>query len=90
MSYPIHPDDIEMPRTGTWADDFNTYEEACRYYGVDTPAQVAAEEAYYFALECVALQDDMEARGPVFNTWRSDYPASEWAFMADLDDDLPF
>lgn len=30
---------------------FESYDEACRYYGVDTPAQVAAEEAYYAELE---------------------------------------
>ena len=35
----IHPDDIESPRFGGWADDFNTYEEACEYYGADTPAR---------------------------------------------------
>lgn len=27
----------------TWADDFNTYEEACIFYGCDTPAQIKAE-----------------------------------------------
>lgn len=29
----------------TWADDFNTYAEACIYYGADTPEQIAAEIA---------------------------------------------
>jgi len=27
----------------TWADEFNTYEDACRAYGVDTPEQCEAE-----------------------------------------------
>ena len=26
---------------------FHSYEEACHYYGVDTPAQLAAEDAYW-------------------------------------------
>jgi hypothetical protein len=30
---------------------FHSYEEACHYYGVDTPAQLAAEEAYWDAQE---------------------------------------
>ena len=48
----------------TWADDFNTYDEACIYYGVDTPAQVRAEiEAD--ALEwAIASLDDLEIKGP--------------------------
>jgi hypothetical protein len=74
MSYLIHPDDIEAPRFGNWADDFNTYEDACRYYGCDTPAQLAAEAEADFAEECVADQDDMEARGgPLVGHWRSNY-----------------
>ena len=27
----------------TWADDFNTYREACIYYGADTPENIAYE-----------------------------------------------
>jgi hypothetical protein len=30
----------------TWADQFNTYAEACEFYGADTPAGLRAEEAY--------------------------------------------
>lgn len=26
-----------------WADDFNTYADACRFYGCDTPDQLQAE-----------------------------------------------
>lgn len=78
----IHPDDIPSPRFGGWADDFNTYEEACRYYGCDTPADLKAEAEYYFALDCIADQDAMEARGgPVFR--RSSYPVA-------YDNDFPF
>jgi hypothetical protein len=43
-----HPDDEPTPRFGNWADDFNTFDDACRFYGCDTPADIAAEmEARY-------------------------------------------
>ena len=29
---------------------FASYEDACRYYGADTPAQLEEEEAYYASL----------------------------------------
>jgi hypothetical protein len=29
----------------TWADDFNTYQEACDYYGCDGPRELAMEAA---------------------------------------------
>ena len=38
----MHPDDEEF-YTGTWADQFATYQDACDYYGCDGPAQLAAE-----------------------------------------------
>jgi hypothetical protein len=47
----------------TWADDFRTYGDVCIYYGVDTPAQVAAEMAYYDQLAHIETQDDLEAWG---------------------------
>ena len=31
--------------------EHESYEAACHYYGADTPAQVAAEEAYHAELE---------------------------------------
>ena len=72
MPYWIHPDDIESPRFGGWADDFNTYEEACEYYGADTPDQLAAEAADNLAEARVDLQDEIEARGgPRFSFDRS-------------------
>jgi len=46
-----------------WADDFNTYEEACLYYGCDTPAQIEAEMQDLFNEEMIGEQDDIEARG---------------------------
>lgn len=68
-----HPDDEPTPRFGGWADDFNTYEEACNYYGVDTPAQIAAEVDYHTREEWIVEQDDLESRGPTFNAYRSNY-----------------
>ena len=61
--YPMHPDDEPSPRFGGWADDFNTYEEACAYYGADTPAMLAAEAAADEAEWWIARQDEVEIRG---------------------------
>ena len=79
----IHPDDIETPRTGTWADDFNTFEEACIYYGVDTPAQIAAEIEWDNQQGWIMDQDELEANGP--RVKRSVYP-----LPYDPDSDCPF
>lgn len=57
-----HPDDQEF-HTGTWADQFATYADACRYYGIDTPAQLKAEDEYYAAIDRDYAMDAMEARG---------------------------
>ena len=60
-----------------WADDFNTYEEACIFYGADTPASLAGEDAYFDALYLNEAMDDMEARGgPVVTdpTFEDDIP----------------
>lgn len=84
MTYPIHPDDIESPRFGGWADDFNTYEEACIYYGADTPSQLKVEEKYYFELDCIAYQDDAEAQGHAIYNKYVGYPQpfvlEDWPF----------
>lgn len=62
-----HPDDEPSPRFGNWADDFNTYADACRFYGCDTPADIAAEMAERDAEEAAEQMDAMMARGgPVF------------------------
>jgi hypothetical protein len=37
--------------------EFHSFTEACEYYGVDTPAQVAAEDAYWAAEEANAELD---------------------------------
>lgn len=82
MSFPIHPDDMPSPRFGGWADDFNTFREACEYYGVDTPEQVAAENEYYDQQEWIVLQDRLECEGtPRYN---------EWACYPSIDNDFPF
>lgn len=59
----IHPDDIESPRFGGWADNFNTYTEACEYYGADTPAGLAIEAQLEAQEAHIEAQDDIEARG---------------------------
>lgn len=58
-----HPDDLASPRFGNWADDFATYDDACRFYGADTPANIEAEAAEFNAQSWIEVQDDMEARG---------------------------
>lgn len=47
----------------TWADQFNTYQDACDFYGCDGPRELAAEERYHAAIDAVDTQDAMEARG---------------------------
>ena len=49
----------------TWADQFNTYTEACEYYGADTPSSLKSEIEWRWQEDCVAEQDEMEARGGV-------------------------
>ncbi len=61
-----HPDDEPSPRFGSWADDFNTYEDACRFYGAPTPADIAAEIAAEDAEALLLCLDDIEARGGPF------------------------
>lgn len=61
-----HPDDEPSPRFGTWADDFNTYEEACEFYGADSRANLLAEAEYEYERSCVEWQDEIETKGPRF------------------------
>jgi hypothetical protein len=61
-----------------WADYFNTYEEACDFFGADTPAQVEAEQNYWASVEAVMEQDRLEACGPTVGRF------------ADPDLDIPF
>lgn len=61
----------------SWADQFNTYEEACIYYGADTPASIKLEMDAWTEESYIQEQDDMEARGGP-------------AFYVGLLDDFPF
>lgn len=63
----------------TWADDFNTYEEACRYYGAETPESAAEEAAYWAKVEREDLMDAMYA-GVI-------QPALLWYV---IDDEIPW
>jgi hypothetical protein len=56
----------------TWADQFNTYEEACTYYGVDTPAQLASE-AEWQAEEDARWLAEMEAAFGPYDPGEGDY-----------------
>lgn len=53
----------------SWADQFNTYDEACEYYGADTPAQVAQEEKWRNLEDGIEEMDAMEARGGPNPSW---------------------
>lgn len=56
-----------------------SYSDACRYYGADTPEQIAAEMRYYEEMQEIEHQDRMEALGgPVY------------AFDSVLDDEIPW
>jgi hypothetical protein len=48
----------------SWADDFNTYQDACDFYGCDGPRQFAAEAEYELRLYTIELADRME-RGEI-------------------------
>jgi hypothetical protein len=51
----IHPHDEPTPRYGRcWSNDFNTYADACRFYGCDTPADIEAEMSARDAEEAAA------------------------------------
>jgi hypothetical protein len=47
----------------TWADHFNTWGDACRFFGMDSPAQLEAEAKARDAEAWERQQDAMEARG---------------------------
>lgn len=82
MTFPMHPDDMPSPRFGGWADDFNTYTEACEYYGADAPDMLLAEQAEELAQARIEWQDEIEINGPRFG--RFGYAS------AAIDDDCPF
>ena len=84
-----HPDDEEPFHTGTWADTFATYADACEYYGVDTPAQLRAEAEAEAAAWDAGEMDRMEAASTLSEPWRwvEDRPG---ACSPAGDDNLPF
>ena len=57
----------------TWADEFNTYQDACDAYGCDGPRELAAEDRYNAERGSIETQDAMEARG-------GPLPALYWEF----------
>lgn len=66
MAWMHHPDDEPTPRFGNhWSNDFNTYADACRFFGCDTPAQMAAEQADYDAEEATRQAAFIGPRQPV-------------------------
>jgi hypothetical protein len=74
MSFPIHPDDVEFPRFGNWADDFNTYREACIYYGAEDPEVLRAEAERESEEANLANLDAMEARGGPYYMFNDEIP----------------
>lgn len=72
MHWNGHPDDEPSPRFGGWADDFNTFDEACQFYGCDTPAQIEAEAKYRDEESWIEQQDKIEACGPQFYVFRDE------------------
>jgi hypothetical protein len=47
----------------TWADHFNTYQDACDFYGCDGPRELAAEAHYLDQEAAIENQDWIEAHG---------------------------
>lgn len=58
--------------------EHESYEAACRYYGVDTPAQIAAEYAECMAEAHEHMMDRLEAGevqpGAYFSPYADDIP----------------
>lgn len=67
-----------MSYTDVNGNEFLSFEDACRYYGADTPAQIEAEEAYYAAEE--------QAQREMTDALLFDTPAqleTEYAYLAE-------
>lgn len=47
----------------TWADQFNTYQDACDFYGCDGPRELAIEARIEAEEGYIETQDWMEANG---------------------------
>lgn len=50
----------------TWADQFNTYQDACDFYGCDGPRELACQAQWEMEEGCIETQDWMEANGRPF------------------------
>jgi len=101
-----HSDFDAFPAIAGYVDcngnQFESYDDACRYYGVDTPAQVEAEERYWAAEEAreEALRLDNDAL--IYDADGARYylelaergiaarVATRAAIDPDLDDECPF
>lgn len=75
--------------------EFESYGAACYYYGVDTPAQVAAEEAYWAEVEAhelaLALLNDALIYTPEYAAFiRETARRAASPLLTDFDDDMPF
>ena len=50
-----------------WSENFNTYKEACAFYGAEDPDyDYEAEFQGRFEENCIEDQDDIEVHGPRF------------------------
>ena len=47
----------------TWADHFNTYQDACDFFGCDGPRELAIEARIEAEEASIETQDLMESRG---------------------------
>ena len=67
--------------------EHESYADACRYYGADTPEQVESEQMYVYHEELIINQDDLEIYGGPENL-----PYREYHFSAsgELSDEIPF
>jgi hypothetical protein len=59
--------------TRTWADQFNTYQDACDFYGCDGPRELALEARIEAEEAAIEAQDWMEAHGSPYPDWRKDW-----------------
>lgn len=53
----------------SWADHFNTYQDACDFYGCDGPRELAIEARFEAEEACIANQDWIEAHGRPCPNW---------------------
>lgn len=64
----------------TWADQFNTYQDACDFYGCDGPRELAADARYEAEQFAIEVQDWMEAHGRPYPNWRSVFSDAQEQF----------